>query len=178
MARRRGLGIILTPYGKIPGAYPSEISRTTHGGPYLCPPDPQYNTRGQVGLYYDTPLGAPRLPLGKTLGDIPNDFELSRVRGILTPNQGWVMTQNGPYNEYWVPPNGWLPTQPSNVRINVPTNVPGGLGATGDDVVTELNKHHRNMFALGVLSTAAVLVSSVIAAIRTARLMRAEKSHG
>lgn len=177
MARRGPLGIILTPYGQIPGAYPSEISRTTHGGPYLCPPDKQYNQRGEQGLYYDTPLGAPRLPLGRTLGDIPNDFELAKVRGILTPNHGWVMTQQGPYNEFWVPPNGWQPTAARGGKINLPTNVPGGLGqATGDDVVAELTKHHRNMFALGVLSTAAVLVSSVIAAIRTARLMRAEKA--
>lgn len=178
---RRGLGIILTPYGKIPGAYPSEISRTTHGGTPLCPFDPQYNQRGEQGLYYDTQLGGlpalPRLPLGRTLADIPTDFEIARVRGLVTPNHGWVATQQGPYNEHWVPPNGWTATQPTGVRINAPTNVPG-LGTSGDDAVEELNRHHRNMFALGVISTAAVLVSSLIAAIRTARLMRTEKAHG
>jgi hypothetical protein len=170
---RGGLGIILTPYGKVPGSYPSEISRTTHGGVPLCPFDPQYNQRGEVGLFYDTPLGraVSRVPMGRTLADIPNDFELAKVRGLLTPNQGWVATNNGPYNEFYVPPNGWTATQPTNTRITLPT-----LGATSDDVVAELNRHHRNMFALGVLSTAAVLVSSVIAAIRTARLMRAEKA--
>jgi hypothetical protein len=126
---RRGLGIILTPYGKIPGAYPSEISRTTHGGRYLCPADPQYNQRGEAGFYYDTPLGAAprkltwgeRRALKKAgLGDIPNDFELARVRGILTPNQGWVATQNGAYPGAWVPPNGWQAHQPAHERARRP----------------------------------------------------------
>lgn len=52
------LGIILTPYGKIPGAYPSEIAYSYGGdGTFMCPDDPYYNQRGEVGLYYDTQLG-------------------------------------------------------------------------------------------------------------------------
>lgn len=52
------LGIILTPYGQIPGAYPSEIAYSYGGdGTYLCPEDPYYNTRGEIGHYYDTQLG-------------------------------------------------------------------------------------------------------------------------
>lgn len=183
---RRGLGIILAPYGKIPGAYPSEISRTTHGGVPLCPPDPQYNQRGEVGFFYDTPLGGAstrRVPLGRTLADIPNDFEIARVRGTLTPNEGWVATQQGAYPGPWVPPAGWRPTGSTGVRINLPTNVPAGLGADtivdpAQAVIDELNRHHRNMFALSTISTAAVLISSLIAAIRTARLLRAESRNG
>ncbi len=53
------LGFIPVPYGQIPGSYPSEIGYTVGGGtgPFLCPPDPQWNTRGEPGMYYDTPLG-------------------------------------------------------------------------------------------------------------------------
>jgi len=52
------LGIILSPYGKVPGAYPSAINYSYGGnGQFLCPPDPQYDTRGEQGFYYDTPLG-------------------------------------------------------------------------------------------------------------------------
>jgi len=52
------LGIILTPYGKIPGAYPSAINYSYGGrGQFLCPTDPHFHTRGEDGFYYDTPLG-------------------------------------------------------------------------------------------------------------------------
>lgn len=52
------LGIILSPYGKVPGAYPSAINYSYGGnGQFLCPPDPQYDTRGEQGFYYDTALG-------------------------------------------------------------------------------------------------------------------------
>lgn len=54
------LGIILAPFGKIPGAYPSEIGYSYGGnGTYLCPDDPFYNTRGEIGFYHDTQLGRP-----------------------------------------------------------------------------------------------------------------------
>lgn len=52
------LGIILAPFGKIPGAYPSEIAFSYGGnGTYLCPDDPFYNTRGEPGFFHDTQLG-------------------------------------------------------------------------------------------------------------------------
>lgn len=177
---RRGLGLILTPYGQLPGAYPSEIARTTHGGQPLCPFDPQYNTRGTAGLYYDTQLGRPRLPVaGMQLADIPNDFEIAKVRGVLTPNAGWVDTYAGPYNQPWVPPNGWSPTQPARVKINY---APAPLGDAAADataaVIKELNEHHKRVFMLSAISTAAVLVTSIIGAIRTARLLKQEASRG
>lgn len=52
------LGIILSPYGQIPGAYPNEIAYSYGGdGTFLCPDDPYYNTRGEPGFYHDTQLG-------------------------------------------------------------------------------------------------------------------------
>ena len=177
MTRRGNLGIILAPYGQIPGAYPSEIARTTHGGQMLCPLDPQYNTRGETGFYYDTQLGGARshVPIGRTLADIPNDFEISRTRGILTPNAGWIATQAGPYNQPWVPPNGWTPTGATGVKIGF------GDAAPLDPVtavVDALNKHHQKMFLISAISTAAVVVTSVVAAIRTIRLMKQESQRG
>lgn len=183
---RGPLGIILTPYGQIPGAYPSEIARTTGGGPFLCPFDPQYATRGSAGLYYDTQLGRARVPIAGAqlrggLADIPNDFEIAKVRGTLTPNAGWVDTYAGAYNQPWVPPNGWSPTTPAQVKINYgsPTQQLGD--ATTDAVtavVNELNEHHRRMFFLSAFSTAAVVVTSLISAIRTARLLKQESRRG
>lgn len=63
------LGIILTPYGQIPGAFPSEIGYSYGGnGTFLCPHDPNHNERGEPGMYYDTQLGAPAVeyPVGPT----------------------------------------------------------------------------------------------------------------
>jgi hypothetical protein len=52
--------MILAPYGKIPGAYPSEIGYSYGGdGTFLCPDDPYYNQRGEIGFYHDTQLGTP-----------------------------------------------------------------------------------------------------------------------
>lgn len=163
------LGIILTPYGRIPGAYPSEITRTTGGGTPLGPFDPQYTTRGEAGYYYDTPLGAWE-------GQSPNDFQLAQQRRMLTPNQGWIATQAGPYNGPWVPPNGWTPVGPTNVRIGLGNLTPEAIQAASEaGTLAELNAHHRRVFALTAISTAAVLVSSIIGAVRTVRLMRQER---
>ena len=53
--------MILAPYGQIPGAYPNEIGYSYGpNGTYLCPHDPQFNSRGEAGFYYDTPLGGLR----------------------------------------------------------------------------------------------------------------------
>ena len=53
--------MILTPYGKIPGAWPSGITQSRNGNGAFVNDDPQFNTRGEAGYYYDTPLGASRL---------------------------------------------------------------------------------------------------------------------
>lgn len=162
------LGIILTPYGYIPGAYPSEIARTTGGGRPLGPFDPQYNTRGEAGFYYDTPLG------GAWEGQLPNDFQLARQRGTLTPNQGWVAAQAGPYNGPWTPPNGWTPVGATGVRLALGDAAQDAAAAATAAVVAELNAHHRRVFALTAISTAAVVLGALLGAARTARLMRQE----
>lgn len=172
---RMALGIILTPNGYVVGGYPSEIASTVGGGRPLGPFDPQYNARGEAGLYYDTPLG------GGGLGAaVPNDFQLAQVRGILTPNQGWIATNRGAYNYPWVPPNGWTPTGATNVRIAL-----GDAAVTPESaqsVIAELNAHHRRLFALTAISTAAVFISAIVGAVRTVRLMRQdrlqEQGHG
>ena len=54
------LGIVLTPYGQIPGAPPWEIGYSYGGnGTYLCPDDDAlYQTQGEMGYYHDSQLGA------------------------------------------------------------------------------------------------------------------------
>lgn len=53
------LGITLAPYGKIDGSFPYEIGYSYGGnGQFMCPYDPYYNQRGEVGLYHDTQLGS------------------------------------------------------------------------------------------------------------------------
>ena len=168
-----GLGIILTPYGYIPGAYPSEIARTTGGGQALGPFDPQYRTSGEAGFYYDTPLGQ-----AQGLGVIPNDFELARQRGILTPNHGWIATQQGDYANYaWVPPNGWTPTGATGAKIAL-GDAGAGLDPSAAALVAELAAHHRRLFILTALSTAGSLVASIIIAVRTLRLAKQDRAHG
>lgn len=162
------LGIILTPYGYIPGAYPSEIARTTGGGRPMGPFDPQYYTRGERGYYYDTPLGAWE-------GQAPNDFQLAQQRGILTPNQGWIATNAGMYNGPWVPPNGWTPVGPTNIRIGLGDPAQDAAAAATAAIVAELNAHHRRVFMLTAVSTAAVVLASLLGAARTARQMRQDR---
>lgn len=55
------LGIIMDTGG---------AQKPTANGPFLCPPDPQYNQRGQQGFFYDTPLGA-----------VPTNAEIAYNRG-------------------------------------------------------------------------------------------------
>jgi hypothetical protein len=57
------LGFFVVPSGQNPGSPPSEVGYSIDGdGTWLCPFDPQYNTRGEAGMYFDTSLGGLRAP--------------------------------------------------------------------------------------------------------------------
>ncbi len=107
--------MILTPYGKIPGGYPSEITGSigpAHGQ-YLCPQDPQHNTAGEAGFYPDTPLGYTNggnvtPPNVIAQGPVPSDFQTASSVMYTPVVRGWVATKEGfiqgPY--YPQPPGG------------------------------------------------------------------------
>lgn len=118
--------MIVAPYGQIPGAWPTEIGYAYGpSGTYLCPYDPQYNTRGEPGMYYDTPLGGctpmvnvqpansfaglglkpglltrwrmRRALRGARLGQIPSDRDLATIYpGYMPMDSGWIAA-NGAY---------------------------------------------------------------------------------
>jgi len=96
------LGFILAPLGqKVEGQYPNEINYAYGGaGTYLCPADPQFNTSGEPGFYYDTPLGGPA---------IPTDAELAKNYGYTPVQAGWVNAKEGFFPGPWRPPGGWNP---------------------------------------------------------------------
>jgi len=119
------LGIVLTPYGQIPGTPPWGINYSYGGdGTYLCPYDPQYNTRGEPGFYHDTRLGGLRenpaqqswvtkrlnrrirkALRGAGLGDAPTDAELWATYGYVPMINGWVVAKEGYQSGGWYPPN-------------------------------------------------------------------------
>ena len=101
------LGFIPVPLGQeVDGQPPSEIAMAYGGsGTYLCPPDPQFNTRGEIGYYYDTQLGGPA---------IPTDAELASVYGHTPVAAGWISSPNGDgtttyWPAPWRVPGGWNP---------------------------------------------------------------------
>lgn len=135
-----GLGIVLSPYGKVPGAAPWEINRTGPSiTPNLTPFDPQYNQRGERGWYYDTPLGA-----------IPTDAELSKNLCYTPVESGWVYGNNSYIPGPWVPPNGWNPAG----QWGPPTSL-SGLGFV-DNVTT----HNRLILLFTAISATAIALSA------------------
>jgi len=115
-------GITPTPYGQVPGAYPSGILLSVGGrGTFMQPNyDQQFNTRGEPGYYTDTPLGAPKVGwLAKLRGkfmvralgavpSIPTDAELSSRYQFTPVHGGWVSTDDGyAIPSPWLPPNGY-----------------------------------------------------------------------
>jgi hypothetical protein len=96
------LGFILAPLGqKVEGQYPNEINYAYGGtGEFLDPHDPQFNTRGEQGFYYDTPLGGPA---------IPTDAELARNYGYTPVQAGWINAKEGFFPGPWRVPGGWNP---------------------------------------------------------------------
>ena len=132
--------MILAPYGKVPGAYPSEIGYSYGGnGTFLCPHDPYYNQRGEVGFYHDTQLGstAEYNTLLASLANIINsalpkashgvfgkkryrgvnglgrslvtDFDLYPTYGYVPQMDGFVQFKEGDHPGSWIPPNGYDP---------------------------------------------------------------------
>jgi hypothetical protein len=97
------LGFVLAPLGQeVPGQYPNEINYAYGGaGAYLEPADPQFNTRGEPGLYFDTPLGG--------LGAIPTDAELAKNYGYTPVTSGWINAKEGFFPAPWRTPGGWNP---------------------------------------------------------------------
>lgn len=138
------LGIVLTPYGQIPGAPPWEIGYSYGGdGTFLCPDDPYYNQRGEVGFFHDTQLGGVRQPLGLFgrmrakriakalygLGSIPTNFDLAPTYGWVPMIDSMVAAKEGYTVGTWIPPNGYQPGPYS------PMSTPGygaGLGFLRD----------------------------------------------
>lgn len=193
------LGLVLTPYGKVDGSWPWEISKSVYGDSrQMCPSDPYYLQRGEYGYYYDTQLGrAQGLSRAQGLGAIPTDAELSRYMGWYTPvHSGWVTTNQGYYPAPWVPRRGgvrwWGPQiaplqgrglgdattglDPTQVPL-VPA--PAAPAATpvpsAADFIQIYDQHEQQKFLLSALSTAAVVASSLIAFYRTFRLMQQEQ---
>lgn len=222
------LGIILAPYGKIPGAYPSAINYSYGGdGQYLCPEDPQFNERDQQGMYFDTMLGGgmgkarfvsrrvrgadgrvytQRVGIDGTqhslaglswwqrhklrqyyknltvqanadrvsspfLGAIPTDAELSTVYQYTPVTSGWVAAKEAFFPSPWLPPNGW-----NQAGAYGPQPQLRGVGETSpDDVIASLNAHNQRVFALTMVSTAAVAISALLGAFRTIKALRETK---
>jgi hypothetical protein len=96
------LGFIVAPLGqKVAGQYPNEINYAYGGrGSYLEPHDPQFNTSGEPGFYYDTPLGGPA---------IPTDAELAQNYGYTPVQAGWINAKEGFFPGPWRVPGGWNP---------------------------------------------------------------------
>jgi hypothetical protein len=165
------LGVVLTPYGHIPGSFPAGITHSTGRGPYAQPFDPQWNTRGEAGLYYDTQLGGLR-----GLGAVPGDMALAKRYGFLPVNSGWTVTQQGYQPGGWLPPDGGYAGQPQALRMPL---VPRGLGevqpATAEDVLAVMAAHNDRVFALTLVSTAAVAVSALLGLFRTLKLIKEDR---
>jgi hypothetical protein len=139
------LGVVLTPFGQIPGAPPWEVGYSYGGnGTYLCPDDPQYNQRGEPGLYYDTRLGGAkrsnwltrridrkvRKKLAGLGHSIPTDFDLAPTYGYVPVTDGFVAAKEGFQPGTWIPPNGWNPAGAYGPQMVTPGL--GGIGATVD----------------------------------------------
>ncbi len=149
------LGIILTPYGQIPNAYPSEIGYSYGGnGTFLCPHDPTHNERGEAGMYYDTQLGAARgnenqqapragyfarkraARIARKLAGLglghsnPNDFDLTPYYGYTPVMDGWVEAREGFNPGSWIPPDGYSASGKYG-----PQMVPRALAGFGDAVL-------------------------------------------
>ncbi len=193
--------MILAPYGQIPGSFPYEIGYAYGpSGPngYLCPKDPQWNTSGEAGFYYDTPLGGGlrdrRLTLKEQvrrwvnglatrgaakragLGSIPTDAELASIYGYTPVNSGWIASNQGYVTGPWVPPNGYRPAG----AFGPPTSLNGygdatpGVPASANDVLAAMNAHNERMFTLAMVTTLIGGLAATLAIVRTVKSLREE----
>ena len=170
------LGIVLTPYGQIPGAPPWGIAYSYGGdGTFLCPDDPYFNTRGEPGLYYDTQLGSPRTKrlaraswsarlINKRIqraltglrGTIPTDAELWATYGYVPMINGEVVAKEGFQPSSWIPPNGWNPAGafgPAFLPMAdaATANAPYGLSGIGDATTTNTDLSPTDAAAISAL---------------------------
>jgi hypothetical protein len=180
-AKLAGLGLVLSPYGDISPQMYSEISATyqnyrNHCGPF----DPQFNTQGEAGYYYDTPLG----------GNGPTDFQVARAIGYTPVVNSWVPFQQETWTMApWVPPNGggaygtigpalrgarrgWFAAFKSAVLGAtddlIDTVTPTSYNA-GQAAVNELRRHQDRVFMLSAVSTVAVAGGFLLNVIKDQR---------
>jgi hypothetical protein len=169
------LGVVLSPFGANGGRWGMEIAQARGGRPgaknYLGPARPYpttdrfFNTRGEVGYYYDTQLG-----------QIPTDAELVNTYQCYTPvASGWIDAKEGyitgPWRFGWDPAGAYGPqTSLHGLR---------GLGAdtpvqTAQDVIAVMNAYNAKLFKLTLISTAAVSLSALFTLWTRARRYRME----
>jgi hypothetical protein len=125
-----GLGFILAPLGQeVAGQFPNEINYSgITAGSDLCPPDPQWNSKGEAGMYYDSPLGGLR-------GEgIPTDAELATVYGYMPVISGEVVAKEGHFPGPWIPPSNYSAAG----QYGPQPSLNGLRGASGTDTPTWL----------------------------------------
>lgn len=196
------LGLVLTPYGYVRGAYPFEINKSGPSeGEQLCPADPYYFQRGEYGFFYDTPFGgtglgnpfrflSPRYWQArkalKGLGAIPTDAEIGQYYySWYTPVQSaWVYAKDP--NRYipgpWVPPHNVSEIGPFGPMTSlrglgtVETAMDKAVAAAPvEEVIRLLEKHHRDQFTLSALAAAGTVAASAFAIYRTIQGIREDK---
>jgi hypothetical protein len=86
---------ILTPYGFVPGQFPSEAQSIGPDVTYAFPHDPQHNTSGEDGFYSDTHLGGASGPQVIAQGPTPSDFQHARAYQYTPSVRGWTSTPGG-----------------------------------------------------------------------------------
>lgn len=161
--KNQGLGIVL-PYPRSP--YPYEIATTsTVTGLYKGSYDKQFHTKGEPGLYYDTPLGGIPTPLqlARTLNYVPTTAPVTPFPQA----DGRTLYWTGP----WTPPNGYV-TTPNAVA-------PAMLGEVAVDPIDPvqlINKtladHQRKQFLVSVVVGAASVIAAIVTIVKNVKELR------
>jgi len=162
--------MILSPYGKLPGgAYPSESGGSIGPGEsYLCPDDPQYNSSGEAGHYYDSPLGATVDAYGRVIaqGPVPSDFDHARAYQYTPSVRGWVATPQGFVQ------GGYYPQAPAGAQY--PATSPPVLGEADPAAIAKARRDQVT-FWLSVITTSVVGASALFAVFRSVRGIRQDQ---
>jgi hypothetical protein len=135
---------------------------------------------------------AKKLGLGRS---IPTDFDLASTYGWVPFSDGFVAAKEGFQPGTWIPPNGydpaggygprmvprdrsWLENSPANP---VPGRPLGDAGVTDPTVMQILanlaaqQARNNKLFWLSILSTSAIVISSIVTTIRNAKLIKQER---
>lgn len=175
--------MILTPYGQIPGSFPSEVTSSIgpSSGQYLCPRDPQHNTTGEDGYYDDTHLGGASGPQLVAQGPSPSDFDYAQPYGYTPMVRGWVSTPQGYVQGSFYPqPPGVAPMPP----ISPPMLVLGNAEAAAQLIVSgnanaaeaAREKKQKNiLFWATVISTSIIATGALVNAWRGFKGLRHDK---